>query len=117
VLINSKPDTQRVCDTVLELCGKYGLLPNPYVFSVLYTHVSEPNGPLALAINELLVRSPELSDYDIQSLYQRYFLTDDEQNKRLSLSNKIESNVGEIATVLELNAENAKHFVTKLDGF
>jgi diguanylate cyclase len=101
----------------LELCSKNGLAPDPVLFSVFFTYLTQRESLLAASVNELMSRSSELSYYDLKSIYEQFFLKDAKQIERSALDEEIECNVVEIATLLGKNAENAKDFVGKLDNF
>lgn len=104
-------------ERTLQLCIDNGLDPDPIVYAVFYSYVENPNSRIGQSVSALLMRSGQVSHYDVVYLFERYFLKHEDDTEKQNLANEITDNVTKATVILEQNAESTKDFAGKLQKY
>ena len=98
----SLEEATQIARTALPLASQFALPVNPVNYAVLYEYVAGQNPPLSAALDQLRNNAKDLTDIQVNSLYQNFVSDTDEQalkNVRLALSNIVDSTQGSLNMV------------------
>ena len=96
-------------EIALDLIARHGTPPHPNTFALMFAYASRADQSVVGAVNDLLERG-NLSQYEIDELYNLHLRPSDEQDKRETIGREVEQQLSSMLDLVGNSVESSDQF-------
>lgn len=108
--------TLSLAETALNRIRALGLQASPRNFELWYTYAAGQNAPLNQALNETLAREKQVSEHDLNRIYDKYLSTARFSEESDEVGGRIAQEIDRVMSMIDLAIGSAHNYSESLAG-
>lgn len=106
----------KLANTAVQLATDYQTPPSPKAFEVWYTYASDSDAKMNSRIDNILKKEGYCTSFEIDQIHNEFFLKNEQEEKQEHANAKLESQVGEILSLVKSHLASQDNYSGELDN-